>query len=87
MLIQPASAGFGLNLQNGGHTLVWYTLPWSLEQYIQTNGRLNRQGQKHSVMIHHLITSETIDLQILNALRTKNLTQNRLMKAVNVTIK
>lgn len=87
MLIQPASAGFGLNLQNGGHTLVWHTLPWSLEQYIQTNGRLNRQGQKHPVIIHHLITANTIDLQILKALQNKDLTQTRLMQAVNISLK
>lgn len=86
MLIQPASSGAGVNLQKGGHTLVWYTLPWSLEQYIQTNGRLARQGQTEPVVIHHLITSKTIDTRILDALRHKDMSQSRLMNAVKYTI-
>lgn len=86
MLIQPASAGFGLNLQKGGHTLVWYTLPWSLEEYIQTNGRLARQGQTEPVVIHQLITDKTIDARILDALRKKNVSQSDLMTAVRFTL-
>ena len=86
MLLQPASSGFGLNLQKGGHTLIWYSMPWSLEQYIQTNGRLARQGQKYPVVIHHILTAKTIDLRTMDALRHKDLTQNNLMKAVNYSI-
>ena len=86
LLLQPASSGFGLNLQKGGHTLIWYTLPWSLEQYLQTNGRLARQGQTKPVIIHHLITAKTIDTRILNALKHKDLSQTALMSAVKYTI-
>lgn len=82
MLLQPASAGHGINIQDGGHTLVWYTLPWSLEHYIQTCGRLNRQGQKHPVVIHHLITHGTIDKHILSAIYKKDLNEQALMDAV-----
>lgn len=86
LLLQPASTGFGLNLQQGGHTLIWYSVPWSLEQYIQTNGRIARQGQKYPVIIHHILTAKTIDLHILNALRHKDLSQNNLMNAVNYSL-
>lgn len=86
LLLQPASAGFGLNLQRGGHTLIWYSVPWSLEQYIQTNGRIARQGQKNPVIIHHILTAKTIDLRILSALRHKDLSQNNLMNAVNYSL-
>lgn len=86
LLLQPASAGFGINLQKGGHTIIWYTLPLSLEQYIQTNGRLARQGQKYPVVIHQLITNHTVDERILYSLHHKDLTQTSLMKAVQFTI-
>lgn len=87
MLLQPASAGHGINIQDGGHTLVWYTLPWSLEHYIQTCGRLNRQGQKHPVIIHHLITDKTIDRKIIKVLHQKDASERELMDAVAMTIK
>ena len=76
MLIQPASAGFGLNFQAGGHTLVWYTLTWNLEQYLQTNARLYRQGQKYPVNVIHIITASTVDEKILQALNKKDCSQN-----------
>ena len=60
-LIHPASAGHGLNLQQGGSTLVWFGLTWSLELYQQTNGRLYRQGQKNTVVIQHIVTKGSID--------------------------
>ena len=83
LLLQPASAGHGLNLQSGdGHTLVWYTLPWSLELYKQTNARLHRQGQKNNVVIHHLVTANTIDEKVLNALNKKDMGQQALLDAV-----
>lgn len=66
-LIHPASAGHGLNLQSGGSTLVWFSLTWSLELYQQTNARLYRQGQKDTVVIHHLITKNTIDEDIMKS--------------------
>lgn len=86
MLIQPASAGHGLNLQDGGHTLIWYTIPWSLESYMQTNKRLHRQGQKNPVVIHHLLTKGTVDQRILNALNKKEAFQDALLSAVELTI-
>ncbi|MEE8857166.1 MAG: DEAD/DEAH box helicase [Lactobacillus sp.] len=86
MLVQPASAGAGLNLQEGGHTLVWFTLPWSLEQYQQMNGRLYRQGQKKPVIIHHLLTKGTIDRHVLDSLRHKDMSQKALLAAVKRTI-
>ena len=85
-LIHPASAGHGLNLQSGGSTLVWFSLTWSLELYQQTNARLYRQGQKNTVVIHHLITKDTIDEDIMKSLKRKDKTQEALMKAVKARI-
>ena len=86
MLIQPASAGHGLNLQQGGHTLIWYTMPWSLEAYLQTNARLYRQGQTEHVMIHHLLAYNTIDTHILDVLEKKDASEQALLDAVLQTI-
>lgn len=86
MLIQPASCGFGLNLQEGGETLIWYTMPWSLEQYEQTNARIYRQGQKNPVVIHHIMTRKTIDEKILAALQDKDLSQQRLIDAIEAVV-
>ena len=85
-LIHPASAGHGLNLQNGGSTLVWFGLTWSLELYQQTNARLYRQGQKNTVVIQHIITKDTIDEDILKALKKKNKTQSDLIDAVKADL-
>ena len=85
-LIHPASAGHGLNLQSGGSTLVWFSLTWSLELYQQTNARLYRQGQKDTVVIHHLITKNTIDEDIMKNLKRKDKTPESLMKAVKARI-
>jgi SNF2 family DNA or RNA helicase len=86
MLLQPASCGFGVNLQVGGSTLIWYTLPWSLEEYEQTNARIYRQGQQNPVVIHQLMTKRTIDTKILKALEAKNLSQQKLISAVEATL-
>lgn len=86
-LIHPASAGHGLNLQEGGSTLVWFGLTWSLELYQQTNARLWRQGQKAgTVVIHHIVTEGTIDERILKALEGKNRTQTALIDAVKAQL-
>lgn len=85
-LIHPASAGHGLNLQQGGSTLVWFGLTWSLELYQQTNGRLYRQGQKNTVVIQHIVTKGSIDEQILKALERKNKTQEDLIEAVKANL-
>lgn len=84
--IHPVSAGHGLNLQAGGSTLVWFGLTWSLELYQQTNARLWRQGQKDTVVIHHIITKGTIDEQVMKALRLKNKTQTALIDAVGANL-
>jgi SNF2 family DNA or RNA helicase len=87
-LIHPASAGHGLNLQDGGSTLVWFGLTWSLELYQQTNARLWRQGQKsRTVVIQHIITTGTIDGKILNALQRKDKTQSALINAVKAVLR
>lgn len=79
LLAHPASAGHGLNLQYGGHTMIWATLPWSLEEYMQMNKRLARQGQKHPVVIHHLLSPKTVDPLILLALQGKKSVQDAVM--------
>lgn len=81
-LIHPASAGHGLNLQTGGHLLVWFSLTWSLELYQQTNARLYRQGQAEPVTITHLTATGTLDQAVLKALETKDMTQAALIDAV-----
>lgn len=86
MLIQPKSSGMGVNLQKGGHTLVWYTLPTSLEDYIQTNGRLYRQGQQYPVVIHRLVTKNTIDEKQVTNINNKNMNEQALMDAVSVAL-
>jgi SNF2 family DNA or RNA helicase len=85
-VIHPASAGHGLNLQAGGSTLVWFGLTWSLELYQQTNARLWRQGQKDTVVIHHIITKGTIDEDVIRALERKDKTQTALIDAVKARI-
>ena len=86
-VIHPASAGHGLNIQEGGSTLIWFGLTWSLELYQQTNARLWRQGQKsNTVIIHHIISKGTIDEQIMKALQSKERTQSALIEAVKTQI-
>lgn len=85
-LIHPASAGHGLNLQEGGCTIVWYGLTWSLELYQQLNARLWRQGQKHTVVIHHIITKGTHDEDVMKALENKDMRQSNLIAAVRARI-
>lgn len=87
-LIQPSSAGHGLNLQDGGSTIIWYTMPWSLELYQQTNARLWRQGQRaESVVIQHLTAAGTIDEDVMDALSSKDLMQSKMMEAVKARLK
>lgn len=86
-LLYPASAGHGLNLQKGGHHLVWFGLTWSLELYQQTNARLWRQGQQaETVVIQHIVTEGTIDEEILKALENKDAQQSRLIEAVKAQV-
>lgn len=85
-LIHPASAGHGLNLQDGGCTIVWFGLTWSLELYQQLNARLWRQGQKHTVIIHHIVTKGTHDEDVMRALENKDTRQSALIEAVRARI-
>ena len=86
-IIHPASAGHGLNLQAGGSTLIWFSLTWSLELYEQTNARLYRQGQKETVVIHHILAKGTIDEDVMKALENKNKIQAALIDAVKANLK
>ena len=85
-LIHPASAGHGLNIQQGGHILIWFGLTWSLELYQQTNARLWRQGQTNVVTIHHIITKDTVDEDVMAALEQKDMTQEKLISAVKAQL-
>ena len=84
--IHPASAGHGLNLQSGGSTLVWFGLTWSLELYQQTNARLWRQGQRETVVIHHIVADGTIDARVLKVLQGKEKVQDGLISAVKAEL-
>ena len=85
-LIHPASAGHGLNLQDGGSTIVWFGLTWSLELYQQLNARLWRQGQKETVVLQHIVTAGTHDEDVLRALDRKDMGQAALIDAVKARI-
>ena len=85
-LIHPASAGHGLNIQEGGHILIWFGLTWSLEMYMQVNARLWRQGQKNTVTLHHIITKGTVDEDVMAALADKDITQEKLIAAVKARL-
>jgi SNF2 family DNA or RNA helicase len=85
-IAHPASTGHGLNLQAGGSTVIWFGLTWSLELYQQANARLWRQGQKETVVIHHIVSKGTIDEQVMNALQKKQTGQDALINAVRARI-
>ena len=87
LLAHPASCAYGLNLQNGGHHIVWFGLTWSLEQYEQANKRLHRQGQRHPVIVHHLVVQGGMDEDVIESLRAKGDTQEVLMDALKARIK
>lgn len=86
LIAHPASAGYGLNLQAGGHIIVWFGLTWSLEQYQQANARLERQGQKEPVIIHHLVAKGTVDELVMRALKRKENGQEAMMSAVKLLV-
>jgi SNF2 family DNA or RNA helicase len=81
LLVHPASAGHGLNLQFGGHIAAWYGLTWNLELYQQLNKRLDRRGQEHQVFIHHILARGTIDERVFSLLPTKAELQDRVLQA------
>jgi SNF2 family DNA or RNA helicase len=82
LLAHPKSAGHGLNLQAGGHTIIWFSPTWSLEQYTQANARLDRQGQDKSVEIHHLIVTHSIDEIVMEVIKGKGQGQEALLNAL-----
>lgn len=82
LIAHPQSAGHGLNLQHGGHNAIWFSLPWSLELWQQSNGRLVRQGQKSPVVVAHVPLAGPADRVVLGALTKKGNTQDALMAAV-----
>lgn len=82
LLVHPAGAGHGLNLQAGGNIIVWFGLTWSLELYQQANARLYRQGQENAVIIHHLITEGTADENVLKSLQGKEEVQEELLNSL-----
>lgn len=86
LLAHPASAGHGLNLQHGGHTVVWTTPTWSLEEDQQANKRVARQGQKHPVVIHYLVSPGTVDTAVLARLRDKTSVQKALLDHLELSV-
>ena len=85
-IAHPASVGHGLNLQEGGHIIIWYGLTWSLELYQQANERLNRPGQTSVCRIYHILLKGTADEMVLEALRSKNTSQSALIEALKKRI-
>lgn len=86
LLAHPASAAYGLNLQAGGNHVVWFGLNWSLELYQQANKRLHRQGQAEKVIVHHLVTKDTRDEDVLAALQSKGDVQEELLNSLKIRI-
>lgn len=86
LLAHPASAAYGLNLQAGGNTIIWFGLNWSLELYQQANARLYRQGQKEHVIVHHLVVDCGMDAAVMEALQSKQVTQDSLLAALKARI-
>ena len=86
LLAQPASCGCGLNLQDGGHHVIWFGLTWSLEEYQQANKRLHRQGQQYPVIVHRLIVQGGTDEDVIRSLEKKDGTQEELLQALKARI-
>ena len=86
LLAHPASCAYGLNLQDGGHHVIWFGLTWSLELYQQANKRLQRQGQRYPVIIHHLVVQGGVDEDVVHALQAKGDTQATLLEALKARI-
>lgn len=86
LLAHPASTAFGLNMQGGGHTIVWFSTGWNLELYQQANARLHRQGQKRPVTVHRIITAGTIDERMTEAISGKAGAQNRFINEMKKLI-
>jgi SNF2 family DNA or RNA helicase len=87
LLAHPASAAYGLNLQQGGNHVIWFGLTWNYELYTQANKRLHRQGQTEKVIIHHLVSTGTRDEDVMQALEKKDDVQNWVMESLKARIK
>ena len=86
LVAHPASAGHGLNLQDGGSIAIWFGLNWSLELYQQANARLHRQGQKNTVRIYRIIAENTVDNRVLEVLNGKNMRQEELLEQLRAEV-
>ena len=86
LLTHPASSAYGLNLQDGGSHIIWFGLNWNYELYVQANKRLHRQGQKHTVFVHHLVTQNTRDEDVMEALHRKEGAQNYVLESLKARI-
>ena len=87
LLAHPASMGHGLNLQDGGNTIVWFGLTWSLELYQQANARLHRQGQTQKVNVHRIIAKNTVDEDVIASLAKKDMGQEDLIEAIKARVR
>ena len=86
LALHPKSGGHGLNLQEGGHVMIWYSIPWSLEQYLQANKRLDRKGQEEKVKIYHILAEKCIDFRVIEALEMKANTQEEVLAHLRKTL-
>ena len=84
MFTNPQSTSEGLNLQQGGNIIVWYSLTWSLKDYQQFNKRLHRLGQTKPVIIIHIVSKNTVEERMVNVLKNKEATQNQLLEAIKI---
>lgn len=87
LLAHPASTAYGLNMQQGGHYIVWFGTGWNLEHYQQANARLHRQGQQHPVTVYKLICAGTVDERASAALEEKKGVQQGLLDSLNYLIR
>ena len=87
LLAHPASTAFGLNMQDGGHYIVWFGTGWNLELYQQANARLHRQGQQYPVQVYNLVCSGTVDERAVTALENKKGVQQGLLDSLNYLIR
>lgn len=87
LLTHPASSAYGLNLQQGGNHVVWFGLTWNYELYSQANKRLHRQGQTERVIIHHLVSSDTRDEDVMRSLELKDNAQDWVLESLKARIR
>jgi hypothetical protein len=87
LVVHPKSVGHGLNMQTGGSRLVWYSLPWSREDYLQLIGRLERKGQKRQPVVHRLLVPGTVDDAVAESLRSKQDAESSLLQAIRLVQK